>query len=249
MLNLTTPRKHCPKCNKDLPATPEYFSRSKRNNDGLHSICKPCDSARSVAYQKANKERVNAKNRTWMKGKPGYETERKRKARLADPEKFKERTRNYRESYPEKVKQSQDKWRINNLEKARRWAREYVKGNPDKARVVKLRYRARKKGLPDTFTRQQWENCLTYFMGCCAVCERPMNGFFHKPHADHWIPISNPDCPGTVAQNIVPLCGGQDGCNQSKGGKLPDGWLVEKFGKRKAKQIMKRIQAYFDDLR
>jgi len=34
--------KTCRKCDKKLPATPEYFTKSKNNPDGLHSYCKNC---------------------------------------------------------------------------------------------------------------------------------------------------------------------------------------------------------------
>lgn len=34
--------KQCSKCEKELPATPEFYSDDSRNNDGFHSICKAC---------------------------------------------------------------------------------------------------------------------------------------------------------------------------------------------------------------
>ena len=40
---------------------------------------------------------------------------------------------------------------------------------------------------------------------------------------DHFIPISNPDCPGTIPGNIVPAC---TKCNSSKCGNHPDRWCT-----------------------
>lgn len=39
-------KKECVRCSETLPATTEYFNRSKRNNDGLSGRCKGCESRR-----------------------------------------------------------------------------------------------------------------------------------------------------------------------------------------------------------
>ena len=41
-VKVRTNYKQCTKCKEYLPATGEYFSPDKRNNDGLHSNCKKC---------------------------------------------------------------------------------------------------------------------------------------------------------------------------------------------------------------
>jgi hypothetical protein len=65
------------------------------------------------------------------------------------------------------------------------------------------------------------------------------------------IPLTDPrpDNPGTVPTNIVPLCHGVDGCNLSKSNGDPIEWLTSRYVPRKAKQILARIQAYFDSLK
>ena len=67
---------------------------------------------------------------------------------------------------------------------------------------------------------------------------------------DHWIPVSyfSEDNPRTVTTNIIPLCCGLGGCNNSKGCLQGNVWLEKKFGKRKGKQIAARIQEYFDSI-
>lgn len=90
-----------------------------------------------------------------------------------------------------------------------------------------------------------------YFDGCCAICGR-LPSFWHILAQEHWIPITDPrlDNPGTVVGNMLPMChsrkDGENGCNNSKSNKDPIVWLVEKFGKRKARRILERIEAYFE---
>lgn len=56
-------------------------------------------------------------------------------------------------------------------------------------------------------------------------------------------------CPGTIPGNMVPLCHGMFGCNNSKADKDPEIWLIKRYGKRKATIILKRINVYFDIVR
>jgi hypothetical protein len=129
--------------------------------------------------------------------------------------------------------------------------KQYQQKNPKIIRNITLRRRARKLALPDYFTILDWQYALDYFNDCCAACGRQLTDLFgtHKANADHWIPLASPDCPGTVPGNIVPLCGGEGGCNNSKSDKDPEEWLIARFGKRKGKAILQRINAYFDWIR
>lgn len=113
----------------------------------------------------------------------------------------------------------------------------------------KHRYRIR--SLEVNFSDNDWQRAIDYFHGCCAVCGRQLSDLFgeHTAGMDHWIPISSPGCPGTIPENIVPLCHGIDGCNNHKHAKDPEQWLNERYGKRKAKRILERINAYFQWVR
>lgn len=112
-------------------------------------------------------------------------------------------------------------------------------------RVNHQRYKARKLNLPLDFTSRDWAVCLEYWSFSCAICGRP-RGFWHTLAQDHWIPINSDLCPGTLKTNIVPLCHGIGGCNNSKNDTPADIWLVERYGKRKSKQILKRVESYFE---
>lgn len=171
--------------------------------------------------------------------------------------------RQYRQTNAETKRTYNRQYRLNNLEKERERIRQYRLTNPDNARTYRRQYRlnnpdvhrssnqrrrARKLNLPDTLTSQDWQHALDYFDNRCAVCGRPI-GLWHNLAVDHWIPLSSPDCPGTVATNVLPLCHGDGGCNNSKHDRDAHEWLVEKFGARKGGQIFARIQAYFDSLK
>jgi ribosomal protein L37AE/L43A len=106
-------------------------------------------------------------------------------------------------------------------------------------------YNLRKQQLPHPFTHHDWERALDYWGNRCAICGRP-RGLWHTLAQDHWVPLTHVACPGTTADNILPLCHGEGGCNNSKGKKEPELWLKEKLGPRRAKKKLYEIVTYFD---
>jgi hypothetical protein len=106
-------------------------------------------------------------------------------------------------------------------------------------------YKTRKLNLPIDFSATDWTRCLEYWGFRCAVCDRP-RGFWHTLAQDHWIPLNSENCPGTVKTNIVPLCHGDGGCNNSKNDTPAEEWLTFKFGIKRAKEILRRIAKYFE---
>jgi len=98
------------------------------------------------------------------------------------------------------------------------------------------------RSLPSTFELPDWEFALSYFKGVCAYCGNGPS-LFDKHwvlHREHYIPLSKGG--GYTPNNIIPAC--QD-CNFSKNSRLPEEWLIDHFGKKKAKQIKKRIADFF----
>lgn len=134
-------------------------------------------------------------------------------------------------------------WHKNNPEYNRKWN----KTNKERRAVYSSRRRARERALPDTYTNNDWQHALDYFDGMCAVCGRPA-GLYHTLAMDHWIPITSDDCPGTIPSNMIPLCHGDGGCNNSKHKRDAVEWLTATHGKRRAKAIVARIDAYIQSL-
>jgi hypothetical protein len=201
---------------------------------------------------------------------PGRETERK--YRETHPEAIRERDKSWQARNPERKRQNhrnyyhRNKSSINakrradyqeNPYPARQLAMRYRDLNPDRVRIVRLRQKTLRRNLTHTLTADEWQRALNYFGGQCAVCGR-IPDMWTTLAVDHWIPASNPrpDNPGTTAGNVIPLChsrsgvpAGKSSCNNSKSNKDPAEWLVQKFGKRKAQSILKRIETYFDWVR
>lgn len=244
MSNDTIALKRCTKCGEEKPATTEYFNRHKRNKCGLRAECNLC----RRKYRQLNK---------------AAETNRSRKYTQAHREKVAEYQHNYylqnKERLVEYYREYYEKNKNHLIIRARRYywqhhsacrdrRRKYHQTHLHFARTAGYLRRKRMRLLPNTFTGHEWQRCLEYFNGCCAVCGKQLRDLFatHKPSADHWIPLVSAECPGTVAGNIVPLCHGQKGCNNRKHHKLPEQWLTETYGKRKAAEILRRITAYFE---
>lgn len=217
---------------------------------------------RNKLYQKNNRDALNQRMREYRKRNPEASRSTAKRSRAKNSEKVSERNRQWRLANQEYVKlknktySQANRERLNKQEIERREKkldeinarrRDVYKQRGASARVPFAKRRARKRSLPDNYTTQDWQNCLDYFGNCCAVCGRP-RGEQHTIAADHWIPLSSPQCPGTIPPNVVPLCHGKGGCNNSKLDKDALTWLIRKFGEEQGKAITAKIQAYFDSL-
>lgn len=221
----------CRACGITKPATTEYFPPYKSGR--LRPRCRKCANKLTEAWNSAHHEYILEAGREWYKENKVSHLENSRRWR----EKNRDRTaimyKQWREKNRARVEQNQRNWRLNNHEKRK---------------VTAYRRRARKLSLPDAFSATDWQYAIDHFGGCCAVCGRPP-GLWHTLAADHWIPLTSPDCPGTVVWNMVPLCHGNDGCNNSKFNRLASEWLIDKFGTRKGRAILRKIEAFLDSRR
>jgi hypothetical protein len=170
--------------------------------------------------------------------------EQQRLKRLADPKQRLTHDATYRLRHAEEIAVRRLAYGLANPEKRRQTVRTYDLTPPEYVILKAERRRARKRGLPDTFTVIEQAFCRQYFHYSCAICKRE-EGFEWIVSMDHWIPITSTACPGTIATNMIPLGHGLGGCNNSKSDKDPEPWLTKRFGKRKAAVILKRIHAYF----
>lgn len=116
---------------------------------------------------------------------------------------------------------------------------------------------ARKRGLPANFDREHEAFLRAYWGDVCAACGKQAD-FWHRIAWDHWIPLTDPACPGTVPENIIPLCHARKGagtlpgpraCNNAKLQKDPVIWLTQRLGERKAKAKLREIEGYFNLVR
>jgi len=266
MNDSTTPMKTCKKCGQDFPATAEYFSRNKRQKDGLFYYCKTCKGKSDADYYLRNKASHNKKARQYYIDNRDAVLAMTRRYKEANKAWYSEYMRQYRLDNYESISKYQRAWESRNRDRLNAMSRrnhhkykvqksEYgrrYRSKPENLRRIMVnasRRRARKLSLPDTFTVEQWECCLEYFNYTCPVCDSQLRDLFGdvEPHADHWIPLSyeGDDNLGTVAGNMICLC---NSCNLSKSAKLPADWLAQNYSKRKASHILERVETYFNSL-
>lgn len=247
---LPTQMKRCSKCGEEKPATREYFYYNKTTKDGFLWRCIQCSKAyyhplEKQQYYLDNKERIQQyrrENRAML-------SESERRYRASHREYYREFHRLYHIAHRDEIlkrkRETGPGYRARFADALRERMRRYHLVNINRFRLAGSKRRARVRSLPSTFTHEQWLACLEYWHNRCAVCGNQLRDLFGsiEPHFDHWIPISHEACPGTVVGNMVCLC---SFCNLSKHHILPEIWLTRRYGKRKASQIMKRVQAYFE---
>lgn len=257
-----------------LPATLEFFPPSKRGKSGLDSWCRVCRNHYSrqrnqlpqrkkyhqnymKQYRQDNADSIAAYQKQWMVDNADHVKRWRMRYYQVNANHIRAKARQYHSNNREKRLAYKRQWHHLNIKKVRAYNVSYRDRyheltqrsrheKPEVYKAIKQRRRARELDLPDTFTSEDWLYALDYFNHCCAVCGRSFaesNGDY-KPHADHWIPLSSPSCPGTVPTNIVPLCGGRSGCNQSKSSKMPVDWLYLIYDEKCAQEILERIERY-----
>jgi hypothetical protein len=210
----TASERRCTKCKNEYPATTEYFHVKYIRKDGTPGLQSRCK--KCCAEYRAEHHRNNR-------------------------ERDNEINRRWREAHSEQMSALNTAWYHRNREHRRAVSREWYRTSP-KARIKKLRYRTRKAELPNAFTGQDWQRALDYWHHVCAICGA-QQGFWNPMSADHWIPLTWPECPGTVPTNMLPMC---KCCNDGKAAHDPVQWLERKLGKRRAQYKLAEIEAYFD---
>jgi hypothetical protein len=111
--------------------------------------------------------------------------------------------------------------------------------------IQNARRRARRRGLPDLLTPQEWQHAVAFWGECCAVCETSVSDSGKTLAQDHWIPLTDTTCPGTVAWNTVPLCNGRGGCNTLKRNHDPYLFLLRYFdNEARAQEKYQEIETF-----
>lgn len=170
---------------------------------------------------------------------------------MKNRERILEQNKDYRERNADVIKKRRRHYNLLYAHRVRQYKQRHIDRIREYNRLYKINRRARKRSLRDDFTIEQQQYALEHFNHCCAACGRQFHDLFGERtlSLDHWIPLSSPDCPGTTVTNMIPLCHGIDGCNSRKNARDPNEWLVSQFGKRKAREILGRIEAYFEVVR
>jgi hypothetical protein len=225
--------RYCPVCNqmKDIEEFTLYKQGKFRRRE-----CKDCKRAAARKYASEHKKEAKA-------------------YREANREKSIEYGREYYATNRDKLVEQGREWRKNNPEKYKLSVKRAREQNPDKYRMLD-RIRAARRRTSNRhidFNFNDWHRCLEYFGFSCAVCGRKPDENVYLA-ADHYLPVKEGGL--TVKKNMIPLCHTKSsagaksvsGCNNLKGGKLPDIWLRQQYSEEEAIEIEARIQLYFDSL-
>lgn len=247
--------------------TYDKLSKSKKSIGGVQALCKTCHNKRTKTWYENNKERSKETNRKWRLNNAERSKETKRKWRLEHPERIKElskrhriknaekiraKARQYHKDHPEilsnwvknnreRILETRRKRYQKNPEKYRKAVKQWNKENYYKVRLAEQKRYARNKSLPDTLTLEEWENCVNYFSLKCVYCGEHVE----RLSMDHFIPLANSACPGTVIDNILPAC---TTCNIRKNDCDPYVWIYRSFETHQALHVICTIQMYFQHL-
>lgn len=227
--------RRCSVCEKEFPATAEYFHRCKALPGGLRVDCKLCRKWQSKEYFSKNRERLLRadKERREREGEEHLAKRRARRAVIArrinesrrlayrvNPEPARALARAYRAANPEKKSQQDRRWREANLERVKANKRRWRAANLDRHRLSQRIHAAKRRGRQlatgESFTKE--ELLIRYHSqgGRCWWCGAGLNGTYE---ADHLVPLARGG--GNGIANIVCSC---SACNRSKGAKLPSEW-------------------------
>ncbi len=230
--------KRCITCKQIKSNTNDYFSKDRAKKDGLARRCKECQKRLDKEWHVAHRDTEEYKADNIARSKRWHQANTERSKRIskayyeANKESLLERQHIYARTHRDQTAKSRHQWKMNNLSRYRQIQS-----------MAQQRRNAIKKGRLSDFTHDQWDNALKYFNQCCAVCERP-RGLFRDLEKEHWISVSKGGA--FTVTNILPICGGFDGCNQKKWQHDPEEWVIREFGPRKGKDIIARIKRYFD---
>lgn len=224
-VNVKKGYKICTKCNKELPATLEYFRKKEKGKYGLSAQCKECDKE----YYGSNKKRILATQKN-------YAQEHKEKITAYRKE--------YRKNNRQKILENDRTYYLNNIEKFREYEKKnkirifkcrkkYRETHKDQFKFYRQNREAKKRELPYSLNKKQWVKIKQYFGNKCAYCGK------EEPLAqEHFIPLSKGG--EYTINNIIPSC---KSCNSSKRDKNFFEWYskYKYYSKKREKTILKYL--------
>lgn len=212
--------KVCTKCNKELPATEEFFEKVIKGKYGLRSYCKECKSK----YQKKHQQAI--KNGSYVRQEEILCLTKT--CVICNKE-----LPNTNEYFFKNNKGERDKDKTFKLNAK---CKECSKRKFDKVKYLKrmrLKYQKRqatKKGLDSSLTYDQWIQIKAAFNNKCAYCgqELPLQ-------QEHFIAVSKNG--EYTLNNIIPAC---QPCNGSKSNKDFFEWYPQQpfYSKKREKFIL-----------
>lgn len=185
--------KFCQKCQAET-------ERSKRGS------CKPCERARTAAWQAANPDKRRASIATY---------------RAANRDKLRADSAAYRAANPEKMRALTAAWEAANPERVRALKAAWFAANPEAKRIADQNRRARQRAAGGKLSPGLTEKLFKLQRGKCACgCKQPLGDDYHM---DHRMPLV---LGGTNTDDNMQLL--RKRCNLKKGAKHPVNFMQQR---------------------
>ena len=168
--------KVCRKCSLDKPI--DSFSKDSQAKNGIASRCKVCESARSKAYRKANKEKCGARDKAYREANSEKIAATNKAYREANKEKEAARIKAWQKANPERVAAKNKAWKDANPEK--------VVAKSAKRRAAKLRR------TPPWLTQEHHDQITSIYAERSRLTKE--TGIEH--HVDHILPLQGKNVCG-----------------------------------------------------
>lgn len=201
----------CTVCGIEKDIT-EYY---KRGNGGFYAQCKQCQLEKQQEYHNKKRDIILVKKREYNKRRAKEIADYNKKYYNLNSESIKQRVKEWENKNPIKYKELS----INQYHKRQ----------------------ARLKNLIHSFTKQEWEECKSYFKNEqgeleCAYCGKKLK----RATQDHFIPVSKGG--HYIKSNIIPVC---QSCNSSKCDKDFKEWYLERifYSKEREDKVYKYINS------
>lgn len=174
------------------------FNKDKQKKDGFASLCKECNSKKSLAWAAKNKEKRRKISE---------------KYRLANIEKCRQAVVRSQKLNPETKK----KWVEDNKEKTKKYKRDWYLRHPEQNKTIKAVNKANRRGADGKHTQKQIAELLVSQKYRCVVCKCDIKKEFQR---DHIVPIAlGGDNNITNIQLLCPTC------NRKKSAKNPTDFM------------------------
>lgn len=158
--------------------------------------------AKRREYRRLNSAKINAAASEWRSRNPEKMAAYKRNDRVRNRARQDAADRAYKTANAERVAAYLAAYR-------RRWAA--TPQGRESVRAAKQRRRAAARSLPVAWSTATQAKCKALWPGVCVYCDLRLADSW-----DHFVPVLDPACPGTVPWNMVHCC---SVCNSAKGAK------------------------------
>jgi len=258
--------KRCTKCGVEKEVTTEYFTKQKRNKDGLRATCKTCialyyqenkehiakygqeNKERIAEYRQENKEHITEYGKQYYQENKEHLVEYSKQYQQENKEYIAEQKKQYGQENKERMASLKVEYYQENKERIAKYHKQYRQENK---KLIAERNKQYQQDNPEKFNsykqrrrarKRRLDSTLTF-----EQWENIKEDFNHKCaycgkedklEQEHFLPLSKGG--EYTHNNIIPAC---RSCNGSKRDKLFHEWYPnhKNYSKKREKTILKYL--------